>query len=345
MFQYSFQNDYSEGAHPRIIEALARTNMTQESGYSEDRYCLEAAGLIHQAIGNPDADIHFVCGGTQANLVMLSSFLRPFESVIAVDSGHICVHETGAIEATGHKINTVRGREGKVTAGEIAEVVAGHGDEHMVRPRVVFISHSTEVGTIYTKKELHEIAATCKKLNLYLYLDGARLGSALTSSAADIDLKEICRLVDAFYIGGTKNGALLGEALVINNPQLKPDFRYLMKQKGGLLAKGRVLGIQFLEMFRDNLYYDLARRANEMAQKLTQGITELGYGFQTDSPTNQIFPIFPNPVIEALSEKYRFYTWAKVDDERSSVRLVTSWATPEEAVTGFLADLKAIRTK
>jgi threonine aldolase len=345
MFQYSFQNDYSEGAHPRIIEALARTNLTQEPGYGEDRYCLEAAGLIHQTIGNPDADIHFVSGGTQANLIMLSSFLRPFESVIAVDSGHICVHETGAIEATGHKINTVRGRDGKITAAEIEEMVTGHGDEHMVRPRVVFISHSTEVGTLYTKKELHEIAAICKKLNLYLYLDGARLGSALTSSVADVDLKDICRLVDAFYIGGTKNGALLGEALVINNPQLKPNFRYSMKQKGGLLAKGRILGIQFLELFKDGLFFDLARHANEMAQKLTRGIAELGYGFQTDSPTNQIFPIFPNLVIEALSEKYCFYTWAKVDEARSAVRLVTSWATPKEAVTDFLADLKAIGVK
>ncbi|MEI7989640.1 MAG: beta-eliminating lyase-related protein [Chloroflexota bacterium] len=342
MYRYNFQNDYSEGAAPRILEALTKTNFTQELGYSEDQYCLEAAALIRHSIDNEEADIHFVSGGTQANIIMLSSSLRSFESVIAVESGHICVHETGAIEATGHKINTIKGKEGKVTAAEIEAVVAGHGDEHMVKPRVVFISHSSEVGTIYTAKELREIAATCKKLNLYLYLDGARLGSALTSKAADLTIKELSSLVDAFYIGGTKNGALLGEVMVINNPLLKPDFRYHIKQKGGLLSKGRVLGIQFLELFKDNLYFDLARHANAMAERLTHGITDLGYSFQTNSPTNQIFPILPNKVIHELSHHYRFYVWAKVDDEQSSIRLVTSWATREDAVDEFVKDLAGL---
>lgn len=341
MVKYSFQNDYSEGAHPKILEALAKSNLSQELGYGEDQFCLEAAGRIHAAIGNPDADIHFVSGGTQANMLMLSSFLRPFESVIAVDSGHICVHETGAIEQTGHKINTVKGQDGKVTVREIQEVVAGHGDEHMVKPRVVFISHSTEIGTIYSANEMREISALCKELNLYLYLDGARLGSALTSRSSDIDLREICSLVDAFYIGGTKNGALLGEALVINHPRLKPDFRYCIKQRGALLSKGRLLGIQFNELFRDNLYFDLARNANRMAERLTNGISSLGYGFLTDSPTNQIFPILPNTVIEKMNQMYRFYVWSKVDETRSSIRLVTSWATSEKPVDEFLADLAA----
>jgi threonine aldolase len=343
MYKYSFQNDYSEGAHPRILEALSRTNLVQEPGYGEDQYCLEAAASIRQAVGNPSADVHFLSGGTQTNAVFLSSILRPFESVIAVNSGHICVHETGAIEATGHKINAVKGRDGKVTVEEIEAVVAEHGhDEHMVRPRAVYISHSSEVGTIYSAKELNDIAAVCGRLNLILYLDGARLGSALTSDAADIDLKSLSRLMDAFYIGGTKNGALLGEALVINNPLLKSDFRYFIKQRGALLSKGRLLGIQFLELFRDDLYFDLARHANCMAQKLVQGIERLGYDFQTNSPSNQIFPVFPDSVIEKLSQMYLFITWAKVDQEHSAVRLVTSWATREDAVDGFLEDLKSI---
>ena len=343
MIQYSFQNDYSEGAHPRILEALTKTNFDQQPGYGEDRYCLEAAQLIRQVSASPDADVHFVSGGTQANLILLSSCLRSYESVIAVDSGHILVHETGSIEATGHKIHGVKGQNGKVTVAEIEEVVRVHGtDEHMVHPRIVYISHSTEIGTIYSAKELRDISAACKALNLYLYLDGARLGSALTSTSADLDMKELSSLVDAFYIGGTKNGALLGEALVINHPRLKPDFRYFIKQRGGLLSKGRVLGIQFLELFKDDLFFDLARNANSMASKLAAGISALGYGFQSDSPTNQIFPIFPNAVIKKLNESYLFYVWNKVDSEHSAVRLVTSWATPEKAIDGFLAALKTV---
>ena len=342
MFKYSFQNDYSEGAHPQIIEALAKTNFIQDLGYGEDRFCLEAAGEIRNATGNPEADVHFVSGGTQANLILLSSFLRPFESVIAVDTGHIFVHEAGAIEMTGHKVHALHSLDGKLNAHGIEVVCAEHTDEHMVRPRVVYISHSTEIGTIYSETELREISETCKKSNLILYLDGARLGSALTSRKADIDLPTLSSLVDAFYIGGTKNGALLGEALVINNPELMPDFRYLIKQKGGLLSKGRILGIQFLELFRKDLFFDLARHANEMAEKLVTGITGLGYSFQSDSPTNQIFPIFPNKIIEPLNQLYCFYVWRKIDDDQSSVRLVTSWATPEKAIDEFLVDLKEI---
>jgi len=342
MFKYSFQNDYSEGAHPRIIEALTKTNMQQQIGYSEDEYCLSAAEKIQAAIGNPEADIHFVSGGTQANLLVLSSFLRPFESVIAVDSGHICVHETGAVEATGHKVHIVKGKDGKVTAPEIQAVVDEHYFEHMVKPRAVYISQSTEIGTIYSAAELREVSGLCRKLGLILYMDGARLGSALTSRQSDLDLKEASSLVDVFYIGGTKNGALIGEAIVINNPELKPDFRYCIKQRGALRAKGRILGIQFDELFKDNLYFDLARHANQMAERLTQGMAALGYTFLTDSPTNQIFPILPNDIIEKLRQDYLFYDWVKVDEKRTSVRLVTSWATSEETVDEFLNDLKKI---
>lgn len=342
MVKYSFQNDYAEGAHPRILEALRRTNDTQEIGYGEDQYSLEAARLIRQKIENPEAEVQFVSGGTQANLIMLSSFLRPFESVIAVDSGHICVHETGAIESTGHKIHPVRGQDGKVTAAEIHAVVAEHYFEHMVKPRAVYISQSTEVGSVYAAHELEALAAVCKELGLIFYLDGARLGAALTCASADISLPALAGLVDAFYIGGTKNGALLGEALVITNPQLKADFRYLIKQKGALLSKGRVLGIQFLELFRDDLYFDLARHANHMAERLARGLEALGYPFLIASPTNQIFPILPNAIIEALSPLYRFYVWSKVDEQHAAIRLVTSWATPQAAIDAFLDDLRRI---
>lgn len=342
MYKYSFQNDYSEGAHPRILDALSKTNLLQATGYGEDPFCLEAAELIRRAIENPNADIHFVSGGTQANLIMLSSFLRPFESVIAVESGHICVHETGSIESTGHKVHAVKGQDGKVTVPEIQAVVTEHYFEHMVKPRAVYISQSTELGTIYSAGELRDLSRACKALNLILYLDGARLGSALTAKAADISLPELSSLVDAFYIGGTKNGALIGEAIVINSPELKADFRYMIKQKGAMLAKGRLLGIQFLELFKDNLYFDLARHANQIAEQLTAGMIDLGYSFQTQSTTNQIFPILPNAIIEVLSQMYSFYVWGQVDNEHSSIRLVTSWATPETAVESFLTDLEEI---
>ncbi len=342
MYKYSFQNDYSEGAHPLILEAMMKTNLRQEVGYSEDEICESARKKILTAIGNPDADVHFVSGGTQANLLVLSSFMKPWESVIAVESGHICVHETGAVEATGHKVHIVKGIDGKVTPSEIQAVVEEHYFEHMVKPRAVYISQSTEIGTIYSASELRAISALCKKLNLILYMDGARLGSALTSSKNDLDLKELCSLVDAFYIGGTKNGALIGEAIVINNPLLKPDFRYGIKQRGALLAKGRILGIQFDELFTGNLYFDLARHANLMAERLTKGIKELGYGFMTDSPSNQIFPVFPNTVIGKLRENYLFYDWAKMDESNTAVRLVTSWAITEQVVDEFLEDLKKI---
>ena len=343
--KYNFQNDYSEGAHPRIMDAMLATNSIQQIGYGEDAYCLEAADLIRQAIHNPQADVHLVVGGTQANLIVLASFLRPFESVIAVESGHISVHEAGAIEATGHKVHTVKGQAGKVTVPEIRAVNKEHYFEHMVKPRAVYISQSTEVGTIYSGDEIRAISAVCKELGLILYMDGARLGSALTSTATDISLPELAALVDVFYIGGTKNGALLGEAIVINNPSLKDSFRYVMKQKGALLSKGRILGIQFSELFRDNLFYDLARHANRMAGKLATGIAELGYTFRADSVTNQIFPIFPKPLIDKLAQEYGFYVWDEVSDTHSTIRLVTSWATPPQAVDDFLGSLAKLSSQ
>ncbi|NMC31523.1 MAG: aminotransferase class I/II-fold pyridoxal phosphate-dependent enzyme [Veillonellaceae bacterium] len=342
---YSFRNDYSEGAHPRILNVLASTNLDQSDGYGEDSFSLEAASLIRQQLGRADIDVHFLAGGTQTNLTALSAFLRPHEAAIAVSTGHILVHETGAIEATGHKILAVETSDGKISPEHIQPVLDSHTDEHMVKPRLVYISNPTEIGTIYTKTELQLLSAYCRRHNLYLYVDGARLGSALCVKESGLSLADLGRLTDAFYIGGTKGGALLGEALVICSEPLKQDFRFHMKQKGALLAKGWILGLQFRELFRDNLYFQLAGHANEMATLLRQAIQTAGFNFLTQSPTNQIFPVLPHWLIEKLQQKYAFYIWSVIDNEHSSIRLVTSWATPIEAVQEFIADMRQYITE
>ncbi|WP_322971022.1 low specificity L-threonine aldolase [Faecalibacter sp. LW9] len=338
MKKYSFKNDYSEGAHPAILQRLMETNLQQTIGYGEDEFCDEARAWIKTYL-QKDSAIHFVSGGTQANLIVISSILKPHESVIAVESGHIAVHETGAIEATGHKVNTVPTIDGKMTIEEIQNVLNLHTDEHMVKPKMVYISNSTEVGSVYTKAELTAIYDFCQANQLYLFVDGARLGSALTSSKSDLTLEDFANLTDVFYIGGTKNGALIGEAIIINTPQLNEDFRYHIKQKGGMLAKGRLIGIQFAEMFKNDLFFEMGKHANAMAKKLAEGIAAKGYDFLTVPSSNQIFPILPHPEIERLHEKFEFFVWQKIDDEHSAVRLVTSWATPEEQVDHFLNQL------
>ncbi len=337
---YSFKNDYSEGAHPRILNALVKTNLEQTDGYGEDRYTKKAIELLKQKIGRSDIDIHLLSGGTQTNLTALAAFLRPHEAIIAPSSGHILVHETGAIEATGHKIISIEVGDGKINATHIQVALDAHTDEHMVKPKLIYISNPTEIGSIYTKIELEQLSRFCKIKNLYLYVDGARLGSALCSEANDLQLSDLSKLVDAFYIGGTKNGALLGEALVICRDSLRADFRFYMKQKGALLAKGRLLGIQFQELFRDDLYFDLARHANRMANLLKTAISNNGCKFLIPSATNQIFPILPNAIIERLQENYSFYVWEKMDADNSAIRLVTSWATTEEAILAFIKDLE-----
>lgn len=337
---YSFKNDYSEGSHPRILQALAETNLEQEEGYGEDKFTLRAAELLKERLGRQDVDIHFLPGGTQTNFTAISAFLRPHEAVISASTGHIHVHETGAVEAVGHKILTVDSAIGKLGPQDVQGVLDFHTDEHMVKPKLVYISNSTEIGTIYSKAELLDLSNICRENNLFLFMDGARLGSALTSRENDLSLAEVARLVDAFYIGGTKNGALLGEALVICREELKEDFRFHIKQRGAMLAKGRLLGIQFLELFRDELFFDLALHANKMAEILREGLKAAGFSFLTHSPSNQLFPILPNNLIAELEKKYGFYVWSKVDDQHSCIRLVTSWATPEEAVKTFLADTK-----
>lgn len=337
---YSFKNDYSEGMHERILDSLIKCNMTQSDGYGDDIYTVEAIKLIKNKVDNENIDVHFLTGGTQTNLTAISSFLRPHEAVISANSGHILVHETGAIEATGHKIISVDVDDGKLRPEHIQTVLEEHIDEHMVKPKLVFISNVTEVGTIYNKTEIANLSKMCKEKNLYLYMDGARLGSALASKASDLTLNDLSDLLDAFYIGGTKNGALLGEAIVIINDDLKEDFRYFIKQKGGLLAKGRLIAIQFLELFRENLFIELAEHANDMAEKLKVGIRESGYEFLTESFSNQIFPIFPNELIEKLQGSYMFHVWSKHSENKSAIRLVTSWATKPEKVEEILEEIR-----
>lgn len=336
MTTHLFYNDYSEGAHPQILELLARSNLNQEAGYGNDSLSRQAEGLLKAAVGQPQAGIHFVSGGTQANLIALAAMLKPYESVVAADTGHIHIHEAGAVEATGHKLNVVGTADGKLTGALVRQVVAQHTDEHMVKPRVVFISNSSELGTAYTRRELDDLAGVCREHRLYLYLDGARLGSALVSAGADLTLADVAARVDMFYIGGTKNGALLGEALVVVNAALQPDFRYHLKQRGALLAKGSLLGAQFVGLFSGGLYFELARHANAMAQRLAGGLQALGYPFLTASTTNQIFPILPNALIQFLQDRYGFYVWCPVGEDRAAIRLVTSWATPAGQVEGFI---------
>ncbi len=345
MYKYYFSIDYSEGAHPSIIDLLSKTNLEQEPGYGEDKFCEQAKGLIKKALGGTDPDIHFVTSGTQANMVVLSSILRPYESVIAPESSHINVHETGAIEATGHKINLVTTLDGKLTVDMIRKVVEEHNFDQMVKPRVVHLTHPTELGTIYNKTELINISKYCHENGLYVYIDGARLAMAIESHDSDLTLPEISKLVDVFYIGGTKNGALIGEAIVINNNELKENFRYHMRQRGALLSKGRVLGIQFVGLFTDDLYFKLAKHANDMATKLSEAIKGFGFGFLTTTQANQVFPVLPNDLISKLEKMYAFFVWSKVNENHSSVRLVTSWATKETMVEEFIKDLQKLIKK
>jgi threonine aldolase len=331
----SFLNDYSEGAHPRVLEMLARANFEQNAGYGEDVHSQRAKEYIKKSIGRNDVDIHFMAGGTQTNLVVISSFLRPHHCVISAETGHINVHETGAIEATGHKVVVAAGEQGKLTPESIQAVIDHHSDEHMVLPKMVYLSNSTELGTVYTKKQLTAIHELCKKNGLLLFLDGARLASALTCKENDLTLGDIARLVDVFYIGGTKNGALLGEALVICREELKEEFRYLIKQRGALLAKGFVMGIQFEALFQDNLYFELGKHANEMAEKLAVILKNCGYSFYVPPCTNQLFPILPVKTVDKLLQEFKFYVQNEVDERHYAVRLVTSWATTRENVDKF----------
>lgn len=337
---YSFKNDYSEGAHPNVLKKLSDTNLAQAEGYGEDVYCEQAAQLIKEKIGYEDIDVHFLPGGTQTNLTAISAFLRPHEAVVSAATGHIEEHETGAIEATGHKIITIETADGKLSPELIQGELDFHDGEHMVKPRMVYVSNATELGTTYSKTEITRLGVYCRANDLLFYLDGARIGSAVCSKGCDLTLNDVCASTDAFYIGGTKNGALLGEALVIKTPALKTDFRYHMKQKGALLAKGRVLGLQFLALFEDDLYFELARHANSMADILRDGVSQAGFSFMARSNSNLLFPILPNAIIEKLKENYDFLVITQMDEKTSAIRLVTSWATDEQDARAFAKALK-----
>ena len=332
---YRFTNDYSEGAHPSILEAMTATNLEGNFGYGCDPHCEHAAALIRQKIGRPDADVHFFVGGTQTNATCICAFLRPHEAAIAAHSGHICVHETGAVEATGHKcIAMPAAPGGKLTPELVRQAVAAHPDEHMVKPRLVYVSNTTEVGGVYTTAELEALRAVCDELGLLLYLDGARLASALACGGASFE--DLGRLCDAFYIGGTKNGAIFGEAVCIMNPALKPDFRYILKQHGGMLAKGWLLGVQFEQLMRSGLYEELGEHSTRMAQQLAEGLKGLGVEFLFESLSNQIFPILPDEVLAKLEGAFHWEVNATLEGGRSCIRLVCSWATQQAAVTAFL---------
>lgn len=341
-----FHNDYSEGCHPKVLEKLVQTNMEQTPGYGEDCHCGNAAEAIRRLCGREDLTVHFLVGGTQANLTVIASALRPHQGALGADSAHINVHETGAVEATGHKVLWLPSREGKITAQQVEAYVKAHYEdssfEHIVQPKLVYISSPTEWGTLYSKAELEDLSRVCKENGLYLFLDGARLGYGLMAEGNDVTLSDLARLCDVFYIGGTKVGALFGEAVVIGNPVLAEDFRYIIKQKGGMLAKGRLLGVQFGALFEDNLYFEISSHADRLANRLRDKFSELGFSFFMPPQTNQLFPVLPGKVRDALRGKYTFVEMDWVDEDRRVCRFCTSWATKAENVEQLCLDLEKI---
>jgi len=336
--KHLFTSDYCELAHPAVLEAFSAIGNTQFEGYGLDEFSMRASDLVRTLVNFPSADVHFIAGGTHTNLVLISSVLRPHEAVIAPKTGHIFVHETGAIEATGHKICTAQGDSGKLSVPEVEAIVKEHCDEHMVKPKLVYISLSTECGTVYSKAELTALSSYCRSNGLYLFMDGARLGAAVNSPACDLKYADIAALCDAFYIGGTKNGALFGEALVLTNDAFKDDFRFLIKQRGAMLAKGAAIGLQFEALLKDGLYDKLASHSVNMAMKLADGIKAAGYGFLYPPQTNLIIPVLPKATASKLRESYGFHDWEDRGD-MLAIRLVTSWATPEAFVNEFLTEL------
>ena len=341
----SFENDYSEGAHEEILRRLAEVNKEGITGYGNDSYCESAKEKIRQACKCPEADIYFLVGGTQTNQTVIDSVLQSYEGVIAAETGHVASHEAGAIEASGHKVLTLPQLEGKIQPKDVADYLnqfySDGNHEHMVFPGMVYISHPTEYGTLYTRGELAELSDICQQYHIPLYLDGARLGYGLMAKTNDITLTDLAKYTDVFYIGGTKVGELFGEAVVITNEALKKDFRYMIKQNGGMLAKGRLLGVQFDTLFTDDLYFKISAHADELAMKLKKAFQKKGYGLRYDSYTNQQFPILPDSHIEKLKEKYVFEFWEKVSDAESAVRFCTSWATKPEVVEELIRDIEA----
>ena len=331
-----FDCDYLEGTHPKILDALVKTNMEQTVGYGMDDYCSKAKQLIKEACDAPDADVHLLVGGTQTNALVISSSLRPYQGVVAVESGHINVHEAGAIEATGHKVLALPTEDGKMRADVLenycAEYWADVTKEHIVQPAMLYISQPTESGMLYTKDELLELRKVCDKYSLIFFVDGARLIYSLANSNTDVRLPDLAKICDVFYIGGTKAGLLFGEAVVITNDAIKKDFRNMMKRAGAMLSKGRLLGVQFSELFTDDLYLEISAHAMKCADEIHDIFADAGFEFLYNSPTNQLFPIIEDSLQEKLSEEFSFEFWKRVDEKRSAVRFCSSWATKEENI-------------
>ena len=341
-----FQSDYMEGAHPSIIKKLSDTNIFHTVGYGSDEFSEEARALIRKACGAPNAEVQFLVGGTQTNAVVIDCILKKWQGVIAADSGHVAVHEAGAIEFTGHKVLPIKGEDGKLTAAAVDSYISDFYKDanwtHMVEPGMVYISQPTELGTMYSKSELSELSEVCRRRNVPLFVDGARLAYALGSDENDISLEDLARLADVFYIGGTKCGALFGEAVVLPNPELIPHFITQIKQHGALLAKGRISGIQFAELFKNSLYLELGKNADAFAQKIQDALVRAGYKLFFKSPTNQVFFIIENEKLKSLGEKVLYGFLEKYDESRTVIRFCTSWATTQDDVDALLEVIKTM---
>ncbi|MBQ6872709.1 MAG: aminotransferase class I/II-fold pyridoxal phosphate-dependent enzyme [Clostridia bacterium] len=337
---FRFECDYTEGAHPRILEELVRTNLEQTAGYGEDAYCQRARELIKEKCNAPESDVYFLVGGTQTNATVISAVLRPHQGVVSASTGHINVHETGAVEATGHKVLPIPSADGKITAQQLDKLCRDHWEDptynHMVQPGMVYLSHPTENGTLYSKQELAGIRKICDKYDMPLFVDGARMGYGIMSEKSDLTLADMAEICDAFYIGGTKQGLLFGEALVISRESIKKDFNYIIKRHGGLLAKGRLLGIQFKTMLEDDLYFTLAKQADEYAMQIRRAFERKGIGMFYDSYTNQQFPVLTREQHEKLNESFASSYWGQTENGGIIVRFCTSWATERVAVEALV---------
>lgn len=341
-----FDCDYLEGAHPKVLKKIVETNYEQTAGYSRDEYTSSAIKKIKKLCKREDIDVHILVSGTQTNFTVISSALKSYQAVICTDSAHINVHETGAVESLGNKIITIKNNEGKLSSKQVEKIVAQHYDqdspEHTVMPKLVFITLPTEYGTNYTKKEIEDIYNVCKKNDMYLYIDGARLGYGLVAKDTDIKISDLPNMCDAFYIGGTKQGALFGEAVVLVNNDLKKDFRYFIKQRGGLLAKGRLLGIQFDTLLDKDLYFTISKHAVELALRIKEAFINAGFKLKYNSFTNQQFVILPNEVFEKLNKEFALYKWEKEDSKNVVARVCTSWATTEENVNKLIEKIQKL---
>ena len=335
----SFASDYTTGAHEAILKRLLETNREPFAGYGMDTYSLSAQAKIKEACQTPEAEVFFLVGGTQTNMVVITTMLAAYEGVIAAESGHINVHEAGAVEYTGHKVLALPSHDGKIAPKELEAYVkrfyADGNHEHMVYPGMVYISYPTESGTLYTRAELEAIYSTCREYRMPLFVDGARLGYGLASPACDLTLPELASLCDVFYIGGTKVGALCGEAVVFTHGNAPKGFYTMTKQHGAMLAKGKLLGIQFDTLFTDDLYFEIGRHGMEMAQKLKAVLTKYGLPFLSESPTNQQFVIVDNDLMEKLAQKVVFSFWDTIDESHTAIRFATSWSTTDEDIRGL----------